>query len=68
MFDMIAAQYPRLTRAMRRAYGMTRAETGEMIFAARFPNRGMVWTAADCERARAMIANAVSGRVRGVSA
>lgn len=66
MFEAIAQTFPRLTEALRRR-GMSRADAAALILAARFGERAMAWTAADCSKARAIIRAAFvnrGGRVR----
>lgn len=67
MFDAIAEAFPRLIVAMRRAHGFTPAETAGLILAARYPGRAAIWTAADCQRARRLIAAAVTSRPRAIA-
>jgi hypothetical protein len=67
MFEIIAAQYPRLCRAMRRTHGIPAHETAQLIMAARFPGRVAIWTATPCSKARALIADAFTSRPRAIA-
>lgn len=64
MLDMIAAQYPRLCKAMKRVHGIQPAETAGLILSARYPARARLWTATPCDEARALIASAMRARPR----
>lgn len=62
MNDIIARAYPRLVEALRRHCGLSRTDAAGLLLAARYGDKALVWTSADCARARKLIAGAVGAR------
>lgn len=65
MLQIIAETYPRLIAALRR-YGVRRNDAAGLILAARFGERAVVWTVADCDKARRIIRAAFANRPRSL--
>lgn len=61
MLDLIAESFPNLIASLKRN-GMRRDDAAQLILAARYGERATAWSAADCGKARALVAGAFRGR------